>query len=104
MCKTSDHGECGEEKMCSIIELVQSAPLLGALMYKVRKRGKQNLQVSLFNLTWSSKIVGVKTWQFAKLNFILQKIILHVRGATHHFPTSRVLAFGQVYILMPTTI
>lgn len=109
ICKTIDHGECGEEILCYIMHLVQSAQLLGTMLHKFGKHGKQDLQVSLINLSGSYEIVGVRTWQFAKPNLSsTQTSCTFPQGGGYTLftihPLRGVSTFGQVYILMPTTI
>ena len=70
-------------------------------MYNIDKCGKQNLKISLINLSSIFKIMGVRTWQFAKLwnSGSTQTSCIFWGGGggiKHYFPTSRVLAFGQV--------
>ena len=51
-------------------------------------------------------ILGERTWQFAKLwiSSLSQTSCVCVCVWARHFPTSRVLALGQVHILMSTMI
>ena len=83
---------------------VQGAHLSGTSLYEVGRRGKHHLDILLINTLESFEIVGARTWQFVKLWISISTQTSHMFGGLHHFPTSRVLAFGKVLILTPTII